>query len=283
VPRAAIDSKLLIILKIPGNLPKNTISTPVLASLLANTSIKYFAGFASCKPRYGGLHHSLICFLLGAFNPFAPRLFTYYTVELGKLFDSNTNLLCNFAKGPWPAAAFNFGPFTITFPHTAPGNLFRMVHHLIPRPLRPTKRRPLCFMGPGSHRLASRVNHPHPLGGNLIFQYGCPTRPNVLFIYSLRCWRALRLGEERVLAFMARATEDELRRRELYVPLPPAPAIVQRVFPGSSVDLRPRALVQPTPTTLHRTCRRRPLRSYVSIRPVRGAGWGADRAVGGRS
>ncbi|KIM91805.1 hypothetical protein PILCRDRAFT_57775, partial [Piloderma croceum F 1598] len=26
-------------------------------------------------------------------------------------FDSNPNLLCNFAKGPWPAAVFNFSPY----------------------------------------------------------------------------------------------------------------------------------------------------------------------------
>jgi hypothetical protein len=44
-------------------------------------------------------------------------------VELGKLFDSNPRLRRNFKNSPWPAATFNFGPWTITFPHTDPGNL----------------------------------------------------------------------------------------------------------------------------------------------------------------
>lgn len=58
-----------------------------------------------------------------AFNLFAPRLYTHYTTELGKLFSSNPGLRRNFSKGPWPAATINFGPFTITFSHTDPGNL----------------------------------------------------------------------------------------------------------------------------------------------------------------
>jgi len=47
----------------------------------------------------------------------------YYVIELGKLFDSDPHLRRNFKKSPWPAATFNFGPWTITFPHTDPGNL----------------------------------------------------------------------------------------------------------------------------------------------------------------
>jgi len=47
----------------------------------------------------------------------------HYAVELGKLFDSNYTLRRNFKNSPWPAATFNFGPWTITFPHTDPGNL----------------------------------------------------------------------------------------------------------------------------------------------------------------
>jgi hypothetical protein len=44
-------------------------------------------------------------------------------VELGKLFDSNPSLRRNFKNSPWPTATFNFGPWTITFSHTDPGNL----------------------------------------------------------------------------------------------------------------------------------------------------------------
>ncbi|KIM79960.1 hypothetical protein PILCRDRAFT_9849, partial [Piloderma croceum F 1598] len=89
-----------------SNLLNSTINALVLASLLANISIQQLAGFAST-----------------AYNVFAPTLFAYYIIELGKLYDSNPNLKRNFRKSPWPAATFNFGPWTITLPHTDPGNL----------------------------------------------------------------------------------------------------------------------------------------------------------------
>jgi hypothetical protein len=57
------------------------------------------------------------------FNIFIPKLYMYYVIELGKLSDSNPHLRHNFCKSPWPAAMFNFSPWTITFPHTNPGNL----------------------------------------------------------------------------------------------------------------------------------------------------------------
>jgi hypothetical protein len=65
----------------------------------------------------------LIAYHTAAFNLFAPNLYIYYVVELGKLFDLTPYLRRNFLKSPWPAATFNFGPWTITFPHTDPGNL----------------------------------------------------------------------------------------------------------------------------------------------------------------
>jgi hypothetical protein len=40
-----------------------------------------------------------------------------------KLFAHDSILHRIFLKSAWPAATFNFGPFTITFPHTDPGNL----------------------------------------------------------------------------------------------------------------------------------------------------------------
>ena len=71
------------------------------------------------------IYHALTRLIIStaAFNVFAPRLYFYYIVELTKLYDSNPNLKRNFHKSPWPAATFNFGPWTITFPHTDPGNL----------------------------------------------------------------------------------------------------------------------------------------------------------------
>lgn len=58
-----------------------------------------------------------------AFNLFAPKLYQYYVIELGKLFDAYPSFRRNLEKSPWPAATVNFGPWTITFPHTDPGNL----------------------------------------------------------------------------------------------------------------------------------------------------------------
>jgi hypothetical protein len=94
-----------------------------LASLLASIPIQRFAGFATGK--HLSIYHALTRLIIStaAFNVFAPRLYFYYIVELTKLYDSNPNLKRNFHKSPWPAATFNFGPWTITFPHTDPGNL----------------------------------------------------------------------------------------------------------------------------------------------------------------
>jgi hypothetical protein len=58
-----------------------------------------------------------------AFQLFAPRLFSYYKTELDRLYASNPSLRRNFRDCVWPAATFNFGPLTITFTHTDPGNL----------------------------------------------------------------------------------------------------------------------------------------------------------------
>lgn len=44
-------------------------------------------------------------------------------IELGKLFDTNCWLPRIFPNSPWPTATVNFGPQTVTFPHTNPGNL----------------------------------------------------------------------------------------------------------------------------------------------------------------
>jgi hypothetical protein len=53
---------------------------------------------------------------------FAPNLFGYYATQLGALFDSDSSLVRVF-KGVWPAITFNFGPFTICFPHIDTANL----------------------------------------------------------------------------------------------------------------------------------------------------------------
>jgi len=61
--------------------------------------------------------------LTESFQMFAPRLFQYYWDNMTRLFSHDSTLRKIFPKYVWPAATFNFGPFTITFPHTDPGNL----------------------------------------------------------------------------------------------------------------------------------------------------------------
>ena len=53
---------------------------------------------------------------------FAPNLYNYYTTQLGALFNSDSSLRRIF-KGSWPAVTFNFGPFTVCFPHIDTANL----------------------------------------------------------------------------------------------------------------------------------------------------------------
>lgn len=95
----------------------------VLINLLNCSSIQRIAGFAqgmhfqarSCRHR---ANH-----LLASFKLFAPRLFDFYKTSMDQLFAHNPSLRRNFKDSVWPAATFNFGPWTVTFPHTDPGNL----------------------------------------------------------------------------------------------------------------------------------------------------------------
>jgi hypothetical protein len=95
----------------------------VYLTLIATVAIQRFAGFASSKLSHFYLDRLLMEKTPAAFQLFAPRLFSYYQTELDKLYLSNPNLQRNFAKSVWPAATFNFGPQTVTFLHTDPGNL----------------------------------------------------------------------------------------------------------------------------------------------------------------
>jgi hypothetical protein len=50
-------------------------------------------------------------------------LYAYYKTNVDKLYAFDQCLHHNFADGILPAATFNFGLWTISFPHTDPGNL----------------------------------------------------------------------------------------------------------------------------------------------------------------
>src|SRR5882757_6682475 len=75
-----IYTQPLTIPEVAGNLLNGTINTLILASLLANTFIKHFAGCASCKPASLAYNLTLTPQLSAAVNLFAPRLFVYYTI-----------------------------------------------------------------------------------------------------------------------------------------------------------------------------------------------------------
>ena len=90
----------------PGNLYHSAINSRQLNKLLANSCIKRIAGHSSA-----------------AFAAWAPKLYTYYENHLDQLLDSDPVLQRNFPNSVWSAAAFNFGPRTITRRHRDYANL----------------------------------------------------------------------------------------------------------------------------------------------------------------
>jgi hypothetical protein len=59
----------------------------------------------------------------GCFATWAPKLFTYYLCHVTSLLDGyGGQLRQNFAT-VFACSTFNFGPSTVSFPHTDPGNL----------------------------------------------------------------------------------------------------------------------------------------------------------------
>lgn len=61
--------------------------------------------------------------LIGILAAFAPQVFSILHDGLEALLAWNPSLTCNFKKSVFAAATFNFGPRTVTFPHTDPANL----------------------------------------------------------------------------------------------------------------------------------------------------------------
>ncbi|KJA25468.1 hypothetical protein HYPSUDRAFT_134501, partial [Hypholoma sublateritium FD-334 SS-4] len=73
--------------------------------LLSHKSIKRIAGFQS-----------------SAFAAFAPKMYKFYAVTLGKLFNHHHTLQHNFRNSIFPAVSFNLGPATVALDHLDYGN-----------------------------------------------------------------------------------------------------------------------------------------------------------------
>lgn len=59
----------------------------------------------------------------GLFAAFAPLLYQYYDETMCTLCAKHSNLTRNFPNSVFGASTFNFGPATVTFPHTDAANL----------------------------------------------------------------------------------------------------------------------------------------------------------------
>ncbi|RXW15677.1 hypothetical protein EST38_g10176 [Candolleomyces aberdarensis] len=93
--------------KHPGNLAQRLRSRcKLVQSILLNKSIKRIAGFQS-----------------SAFYFLAPKLYWRYANDLGRLYDSQSELCWNFEGSIYPCVAFNCGPQSITTLHFDQGNL----------------------------------------------------------------------------------------------------------------------------------------------------------------
>ncbi|KAK7435151.1 hypothetical protein VKT23_019843 [Stygiomarasmius scandens] len=90
----------------PGNLVHNEANTAVLERLANDWSFKRLVGFAH-----------------GVFASWAPRLFAYYQLHLQSLLENDPTITRFFQRSVWSAAAFNFGPRTICYPHVDFSNL----------------------------------------------------------------------------------------------------------------------------------------------------------------
>lgn len=84
----------------------SAINRKQLDALLVHDDIKRIAGFSSA-----------------AFAAWAPKLYMYYEDHLHALLDHDRHLQKNFSNSIWSAAAFNFGPRTVTHRHRDCANI----------------------------------------------------------------------------------------------------------------------------------------------------------------
>ncbi|KAI9069928.1 hypothetical protein FKP32DRAFT_1558742, partial [Trametes sanguinea] len=91
--------------KTPGRLVNTSQNAKALASLCEHAAFKRIAGFGS-----------------SALATYAPKIYQHMQHSLGALYHALPSLRPNFVNSVYPAATFNFGPRTVSFPHTDSAN-----------------------------------------------------------------------------------------------------------------------------------------------------------------
>jgi hypothetical protein len=90
----------------PLNVKNSERNAQALSKLCSSTSITRIAGFQS-----------------NVFTVYAPRVYEFYSSNLNVLLNQSPFLQRNFERSVFSAMTINFGPVTVTKPHTDPGNL----------------------------------------------------------------------------------------------------------------------------------------------------------------
>ncbi|KAJ3828635.1 hypothetical protein F5880DRAFT_1608305 [Lentinula raphanica] len=90
----------------PANISHNVKNTAALKRLTTHWAFERMSGFVT-----------------GVMKVWAPRLYNYYETHLDAVLDSDSRLHRPFENSVFAAAAFNFGPKTVCFPHVDFGNL----------------------------------------------------------------------------------------------------------------------------------------------------------------
>jgi hypothetical protein len=88
------------------NVKSSEQNTQALSKLCSSPSIMHIAGFQS-----------------NVFAAYAPRVYEFYSSNLNVLLNQSPFLRRNFQCSVFSAVTINFGPVTVTKPHTDPGNL----------------------------------------------------------------------------------------------------------------------------------------------------------------
>ena len=108
--------------QVPGTL-KST-SKIVIDYVMRQACFIRIAGFQSGKPLQFTSHVKISyrC-SSAAFSMWAPQLFKFYSDQLGKFYSHYPDIKKNFYNSIFACCTFNFGPSTVCFCHTDPGNL----------------------------------------------------------------------------------------------------------------------------------------------------------------
>lgn len=108
-------------LQVPGTL-KST-SKIVLDYILGLRCFIRIAGFQSGKFLASLRLQPSHAYSSAAFAMWAPKLFQFYSEELGKFYAHYPEIKRNFYNSIFACCTFNFGPITVCFTHIDPGNL----------------------------------------------------------------------------------------------------------------------------------------------------------------